>query len=128
MSHKIAKQNRHEQRRERALQDPEIAAGYAEAGAEIEGQAKKEGANEVYMVHGKQAYYIYSPAGAGPYEVTGLADFCREWELNLQDVKDMLRGRRKNVQGWYIDPERTRKFLKRAREIAAMFGYDLDDL
>lgn len=67
----------------------------------------------------KWPMYIYNEHGA-PYKVFSLAAFCKEYSLELQQMKDVVRGKSKQHRGWHLDSEKTASMLKRAQEIKDM--------
>jgi hypothetical protein len=64
---------------------------------------------------------LYNEHGA-PYVVYSVAAFANEHDLDVQTLRDVLRGHTKEHKGWHTDNERTTQLNKRAKELAALFA------
>jgi hypothetical protein len=64
---------------------------------------------------------LYNEYGA-PYEVFSVAAFAQEHDLDEQALRDLIRGKTKQHQGWHLDNDRTAQAERRARELATLFA------
>lgn len=64
--------------------------------------------------------YVLYNANNVPFEVWSLSAFCQEQRLNVQAMKDVVRGKSKQHQGWHLDEARTQQDNVKIAEFEAM--------
>lgn len=72
------------------------------------------------MALDKPQYVLFDKNNVS-YDVYNLKAFCKEHGLNVQAMRDVVRGRNKQHRGWHQDKEEEAKLEKRLAELDRMF-------